>query len=470
MTAYLNIFSGDTVAPSSASLNVVGDGTAAPFVSNAMTLVWALNGVNTAYYAADTVIVNVVGGINVTVNLPAPDQVSPGESITFIVQGAGNVTLVYGAQSYGVVSANSSIKVTVADSTSYVATSTAAISGQLTNLSSLAGKGLTSSVDGVGNTKLDTNLGWVRLTGSADNILLDYQSRFVEISLPGTVTLPSLTNLNNGWYVILKNTSSSNVTVITTGDQVIDGRSSPNNYFSLPAGVFCFVTVSGQPNSPAWVTLGGTSTGFSGFGVSTQSYSDGTISISAGTTTYTIDPTNNFTYTTFQSNATLAAPVNVFYPAVDNIYIVRNDLNQSLIVGVAGAPAGSIKFTVLPGQTATIYIDSVNVFPAVTQLGGGATRLIASNGTASEPGLSFFIDTSTGFYSDQPGRVGLAIGGEDAVIFTKNETQFGTLTDPQSIQVYGDTTSANPRYHEVYGNTTFHQGLTAIGGIDGGSI
>ena len=210
----------------------------------------------------------------------------------------------------------------------------------------------------------------------------------------GTLTLDTVSNLGNNWFVMLRNAGTGALTVAAQGGTLINGSSS----------------IIMQPTDSAIVVCSGSAFYTVGLGKSTQfNFTQLTKDVSAG---------GNFTLTTTEASnviqkytGTLAGNATVTLPPTVQVYYMVNE-------AIGGVSNYDVTFTTGSGNTVTLaqgessilICDSVNLIAAVT-VSVGLTTVSLPDGSVAAPSLNFANEVSTGIYRAAAGEFNIAVLG-----------------------------------------------------------
>ena len=210
----------------------------------------------------------------------------------------------------------------------------------------------------------------------------------------GTLTLDTVGNLGNNWFVMLRNSGTGALTVAAQGGTQINGSSS----IILQPSDSCIVVCSGT----AFYTVG--------LGKSTQfNFTQLTKDVSAGGTfTLTTTEASNVIqkYTgTLLGNATVIVP-----PTVQVYYIVNEAIGGVSNYDVTISTGLGNDITIAQGESSIVICDSVNIIAAIT-VSVGITTVSLNDGTVAAPSLNFASEVSTGIYRANSGEFNISILG-----------------------------------------------------------
>jgi hypothetical protein len=219
----------------------------------------------------------------------------------------------------------------------------------------------------------------------------------------GTLTLDTVSNLGNNWFVMLRNAGTGALTVAAQGGSLINGSAS----IILQPSDSCIVVCSGT----AFYTVG--------LGKSTQfNFTQLTKDVSAGGTfTLTTTEASNVIqkYTgTLLGNATVIVP-----PTVQVYYIVNEAVGGVSNYTVTISTGLGNNITIAQGASSIVICDSVNIIAAIT-VSVGITTVSLNNGTVASPSLNFASEVSTGIYRATSGEFNIAILGVNEFTVTAN--------------------------------------------------
>ncbi len=223
----------------------------------------------------------------------------------------------------------------------------------------------------------------------------------------GTLTLDSAASLGNNWFTMLRNAGTGNLSLSPTGGDQINGSAS----LDLAPGDSCFLCCSGV----AFFTVGlGRSTLFN--------FTQLTKAVTIGTVTLTSAEASNVIQ---KYTGTLTGGVTVEIPKVIQVYYITNqtdDLGAGYSLTFTTGVSGSAQAVVPAGQQVILLCDSVNVYNAST-VAAGASTLALSNGSVSNPSLSFAAQANTGIYRPASNELGIAVNGALALLATTSGVQ-----------------------------------------------
>lgn len=210
----------------------------------------------------------------------------------------------------------------------------------------------------------------------------------------GTLTLDTVGNLGNNWFVMLRNAGTGALTVAAQGGTLVNGSSS----------------IIMQPTDSCIVVCSGTAFYTVGLGKSTQfNFTQLTKDVSAGgsftlTTTEASNVIQKYTGT-LAGNATVTLP-----PTVQVYYMVNEAVGGVSNYDVTFTTGLGNNVTLAQGESSILICDSVNLITAVT-VSVGLTTVSLPDGTVAAPSLNFASEVSTGIYRAAAGELNMAILG-----------------------------------------------------------
>lgn len=221
----------------------------------------------------------------------------------------------------------------------------------------------------------------------------------------GTWTLPAVSTLSEGWFILVRNNGTGALTIQTSAvGSTIDGLVS----ITLPLGDSCIICVDREPTKQDFFTVGRARTNSLTF--SSATYDVDTV---AGSTLSLISNTPIIQrYTALSGTRTTS--LTVALPAVTQVYYLLNDTNQSSYNVLFQVQGSSQPPYALPNSTQAIVLsDGNNIYPLIQSNIG---QLIVNRGTAAAPAFTFFLDPSSGMYSPNNSQLGFSVGGQDILI------------------------------------------------------
>jgi hypothetical protein len=219
----------------------------------------------------------------------------------------------------------------------------------------------------------------------------------------GTLTLDTVGNLGNNWFVMLRNSGTGSLTVAAQGGTLINGSAS----------------IIMQPTDSCIVVCSGTAFYTVGLGKSTQfNFTQLTKDVSAGGTfTLTTTEASNVIqkYTgTLAGNATILVP-----PTVQVYYIVNEAIGGISNYSVTISTGLGNDVSIAQGESSIVICDSVNIIAAIT-VSVGITNISLNDGTVAAPSLNFANEVSTGIYRATSGEFNIAILGVNELTVSAN--------------------------------------------------
>ena len=391
MTTYTSPFTGNAIQPTDVSYEAIA-------LSGTVQLYWPQY-VNDAGQQVSARIIDVVSASGGILKLPNAQQASVGEDILIRNQGAnaftvsrtdgtGSFTVPVGQSYYTYLTDNTTtagvwqtvafgVGTSYADAATLAGNSTAAILGKLEN--TIVTNEYSSSI-----TFTDASRGHC----------------FVWTGGAGSTTLPAVTSLSQGWYVLVRNNGTGTLTINTASvGSTIDGLVN----LALPLGDSCFICVNQDPAKQDFFTVGRSRPNSLTFSSATYD-----VDVVAGATLSLITNTPIIQrYTALSGTRTTSLLVQL--PAVTQVYYLLNDTNQSgynvqfQVQGSAQPPYS------LPTSTQVIVLsDGTNLYPLIqTNIG----QYLANRGSAASPAFTFTLDPVTGMYSPNNGQLGFSVAG-----------------------------------------------------------
>lgn len=210
----------------------------------------------------------------------------------------------------------------------------------------------------------------------------------------GTLTLDTVGNLGNNWFVMLRNAGTGALTVAAQGGTLINGSSS----------------IIMQPTDSAIVVCSGSAFYTVGLGKSTQfNFTQLTKDVSAGgsftlTTTEASNVIQKYTGT-LAGNATVTLP-----PTVQVYYMVNEAVGGVSNYNVTFTTGSGNNVTLAQNESSILICDSVNIISAIT-VSVGLTNVSLNDGTVAAPSLNFANEVSTGIYRAAAGEFNIAVLG-----------------------------------------------------------
>jgi hypothetical protein len=405
MTSYVSPYTGQTLNPSQVGYENL------TLTTTYTTLAWPVNG------TTGVVVANI---IEATANvspaylvLPSAQAVSVGQAFIIRNIGSTNAFTVVSQNSDGTY--NTIQTVPVAPTTATVNTyyiyltdnSTTqgtwsivamGIGTSAASASALAGYGLQAL-----NTTLNTNTS-VSLVSSAYTFNAnDSASLYVWTGGAGTLTLPPVASVPNGYYVIVKNDGAGIVNVAAQGSSTIDTTSSTVQLQIANSSVFV-------SNGTNWYT-------YALAQQNTFNYTQLYLSLTGAAATVTL--TSAQAKNVIQQYAgVLSQNTTIIVPQTVQLYSIRNSTSGAYTLTISTGVTGGTTYQVSSGTAALLVCDGTNVFSATSSSTSFTTQLTLGNGSATNPSLNFSGDTTTGLYLAASGQLGFAIAGTSAGTLT----------------------------------------------------
>jgi len=393
--SYNSPFTGTVIQPTDVSFRAVT-------LSANTQLQWPINGNATDDYAAR--IMNVTATTSgLSLYMPPANQTSVGNdalirnvgSNTFTVKTFDNagtiISIAAGETKYIYITANSTEAGTWGNIAFGVGSSAA-------DAGTLAGYGLLAS-----GVTLNQSHPVTTFSSDATATAAYRAQTYVWTGGAGTLTLDTVSNLGNNWFVMLRNAGTGALTVAAQGGTLINGSAS----IILQPSDSCIVVCSGS----AFYTVG--------LGKSTQfNFTQLTKDVSAGGTfTLTTTEASNVIqkYTgTLLGNATVIVP-----PTVQVYYIVNEAIGGVSNYDVTISTGLGNDVTIAQGESSIVICDSANIIAAIT-VSVGITTVSLNNGTVASPSLNFASEVSTGIYRATSGEFNISILGVNELTVSAN--------------------------------------------------
>lgn len=388
--SYVSPFTGDVIQPTDVSYAEYN-------ISANLSLQWPSDANGTQSPAARIMEISAsVGSLSVT--MPPANQVSVGQDALIRNTGANTFTVKdYDGGTIIAIAAGEAEYIYVTDNSTtdgvwgIIAFGTGTSSA---DAATLAGLGLIAI-----STTLNQSHPSSTITNGYTFLASDRAQTKIWSSGAGSATLPDAATIGDNWFFLIKNNGSGTIQIACTGSDNIDGAS----------------TKDYAPNESSLIISTGTEFVTVGYGVSNLfSFTALVKPVTGGSYTLTSNEASN---TIQEFVGVLTSNVTVYYPPVVNLYVASNQTTDNgysltLTTGVSGGSNATIP----PGQQATLVCDGTNFFNANT-VQAGATAISLINGTVGTPSLNFGSETSTGLYRPGSGQMGLAILGNQVVLF-----------------------------------------------------
>jgi len=410
--SYVNPFTGQTLSPSQVGYEELT-------LSADTFLQWPINGNNANVVANIIQVTATASGLKLY--LPSALQVSTGQSV--LIQNIGGtsftVTDISGNTIIAIASGVAEYIFLTDNTTNNGVWSTVTFGAgtSAANAAALAGYGLVAS----GTT---LNQEYAESSIFSSTVLNDtYRAQFlVWSSGVGTITLPSASTVGNGWFVMIRNGGSGIVTLTPSGTDTIDTNS--NQQLQLTESL---VIVSNGVDGYSTFAYGRSNT---------FAYTQLAKTVSTGTYTLSAVEYANVVQEYFGA---LTGNVVIVLPSTVQIYYLNNQTTGAYSLTFKTSAVGAATVTVPQLQTLTVVCDGTNVYNSSSAAGGSITALTIGTGSAATPSINFTGNTNTGIYQPATNQFAISLNGTNNATFTT-----------AMLTVQG--------------------GLTAIGGISGGTF
>lgn len=249
------------------------------------------------------------------------------------------------------------------------------------NAASLAGAGLKAIT-----TTLNTQMLYVNK--ALDYVLVDADraSAITWTGGVGTLTLPDVATVGNGWYVTIRNAGGGSVVVASAGSDTVDGAAS----VSLAPGDSAFFYSNGVSAFYSVAYSSGTTSAFDNTGINV-----------AGTGVYNLTGAE-LNRVSYNLTGVLTGNREVVVPATVQEYWVANNTTGAFTLTVKTALGTGI--AIPQGGAMILYCDAANVIASTTTAG-------LADGSSSLPALYFALDPNTGIIRDSADSVSIVAGG-----------------------------------------------------------
>jgi hypothetical protein len=388
--SYVSPFTGDVVQPTDVSYRSFN-------LSANTQLAWPINGNPTGNYAARIMEVTAtVGGL--TLRMPPANQTSVGTDSLIRGLGASSFTVAdYEGNVICTVDAGEANYIYITDNPDAAGTWGLIFFGVGTaniDAATLQGYGILALGSTLNQSHPTTNMVNAYTFASSDRAQVKLWSGGA-----GTATLPTAASVGDNWFTIFKNNGTGTVTISAASGELLDGNS----------------TKDFQPSESSLIISTGTEFITIGYGVSTNFVFTSLVKpVVSGN--YNLSP--NEAQNTIQTFiGSLSGNVTITYPPAINIYVVSNQVTDNgytltLTTGISGGANAVVP----SGQQATVICNGVDILNANT-ISAGATAITLTNGTETDPSLSFAFETNTGLYRPATGQMNITILGNDLVEF-----------------------------------------------------
>ena len=216
----------------------------------------------------------------------------------------------------------------------------------------------------------------------------------------GTWTLPAVSTLSQGWFILVRNNGTGALTINTSAiGSTIDSLSS----ITLPLGDSCLICVNRDPALQDFFTVGRArpnSLTFSSATYDVDNISGSSLSLITNTPIIQ-------RYTALSGSRSTSLLVTL--PAVTQVYYLLNDTNQNgyniqfQVQGSSQSP-----FQLVNATQAIVLSDGTNIYPLIQANIG---QLVVNRGSAASPAFTFTLDPVTGIYSPNNTQLGFSVGG-----------------------------------------------------------
>lgn len=393
MTIYVSPFTGDVIQPTDVSYAAVS-------FSADVQLYWPQYVATAGQQVAARIMEFTATATNKAIYLPDAQQSSVGQDIlirnmgtnSFVVNrfgGGGSFTVAAGQSFYTYLVDNTTSAgvwavlqfgtgTSSADANSLAGVSTAAIMGKL-------------------------EAAFVTAEYSLSNPTISDSSRGACLVWTGgstTWTLPPVSQLSSGWFILVRNNGSGALTITSSSiTSTIDAQTN----IVLPLGDSCFICVNRDPTKQDFFTVGRARPNSLTF--TSATYDVDTI---VGSTYSIVTNTPIIQrYTALSGSRTTSLLVEL--PAVTQVYYIVNDTGQSgynINLQVQGSSQAPIALT---NASQIILLSDGNYLYVLNQSIAGQQTVLA--GSAGAPGYAFLADTATGMYLANPSQLAFSAGG-----------------------------------------------------------
>lgn len=391
MTTYTSPFTGNAIQPTDVSYEAVA-------LSGTVQLYWPQY-VNTTGQQVTARIMDVVSAVGGILLLPDAEQASVGEDILIRNKGSNAFTVSRsdGTGSFTVPVGQSYYTYLVDNNTAAGTWETVAfgVGTSYADAATLAGNS-TAAILG----KLETTIVTNEYSSSITFTDASRSQCFVWTGGVASTTLPAVSSLSSGWYVLVRNNGTGALTINTASvGSTIDGLAS----LTLPLGDSCFICVNQDPAKQDFFTVGRSRPNSLTFSSATYD-----VDVVSGSTLSLITNTPIIQrYTALSGTRTTDLLVQL--PAVTQVYYLLNDTNQSGYDVTFQIQGSSQPPFSLPTSTQVIALsDGTNLYPLLqTNVG----QFLADRGSAASPAFTFTLDPVTGMYSPNNGQLGFSVAG-----------------------------------------------------------
>jgi len=265
------------------------------------------------------------------------------------------------------------------------------------NAASLAGYGLNAV-----NTTLNTVTPVVTFSSDFYLTPIGQSKLYVWTGGAGTITLPSASSLNSGWFFVLKNDGTGILNVALTGLDTIDGNVSAQlqideSLVIVSSGSDWFSYAYGQSSQFFFTQL-------------VKNVTGGTVVLTSSEATSIIQ----------EYIGVLVSNCTVVLPPTVQLYSFQNKTTGSFTLTFTTGVMGGTTINLPQNQTIIAICDGTNVYNAQTSTSSFINALTLGDGSDTAPSLSFLSDATTGLYLAASGQLGFAISGSSAGKLTAN--------------------------------------------------
>jgi len=392
MTTYISPYTGQTINPSQVGYEALT-------ISTDTFLQWPING-NTTNVVANIIDVTAIVA-SLSIYLAPATEVSTGQTVLFrnlgandftVVDNSGNtiVSVSSGIAQYIYLTDNSTIDGTWESVQLGAGTSAA-------NAAALAGYGLNAV-----NTTLNTVTPVVTFSSDFYLTPIGQSKLYVWTGGAGTITLPSASSLNSGWFFVLKNDGTGILNVALTGLDTIDGNVSAQ----LQIDESLVIVSSGSD----WFSYA--------YGQSSQFFLTQLVkNVTGGTVVLTSSEATSIIQ---EYIGVLVSNCTVVLPPTVQLYSFQNKTTGSFTLTFTTGVMGGTTINLPQNQTIIAICDGTNVYNAQTSTSSFINALTLGDGSDTAPSLSFLSDATTGLYLAASGQLGFAISGSSAGKLTAN--------------------------------------------------
>ena len=392
MTTYVSPFTGDVIQPTDVSYASVS------FAAN-LQLYWAQY-VNAGQQVVARIMEFEATAAGLTISLPNALQGSVGQDILIRNLGSNTFTVNnYGAGGSFTVAPGQAFYTYLVDNSTSAGSWSVFQFGTGTSFadaSSLAGTS-TSAILG----KLEVAL--ITSEYNLSNPVITDASRgnaFVWTGGLASWTLPPVSQLNDGWFLLVRNNGTGALTLDTSSiSSSIDGQVN----ITLPLGDSCIICVDKNPSNQDFFTVGRARPN----------------SLTFTSATYDVDNIVGSTYSIVSNTPIIqrytalsgsrSTSLLIEMPAVTQVYYLINDTGQNGYNIEFQVPGSGQTPVVLANGQQVIMLSDGNFLYLLNQINTGIQ--LAPAGSAAAPAYSFSVDPATGMYLVNPSQLGFAAGG-----------------------------------------------------------